>query len=124
MSPTGSTGQDSTIDSGGITGYSHQAVPHYPQVSISASLHCAHILLLLFLFYFSATDLLLLVALGVSECLGSSQEWSQECYAPLMHYDAGQGSSQAWSEPYIASGWCSFQASSLSGPYGTDLVVI
>ena len=51
----------------GITGYSHQAVPHYPPVSSSASLHCAHILLFLFLFRFSTTSLLLLVATGVSE---------------------------------------------------------
>ena len=61
---------------GGITGYSHQAVPHYPQVSSSASLHCAHILLFLFLFHFSTTYLLLLVVPGVSECLGLSQVWS------------------------------------------------
>lgn len=30
--------------SSGITSYSHQAVSHYPQVSSSSSLHCAHIL--------------------------------------------------------------------------------
>ena len=36
---------------GGITGYSHQAVPHYPGVSSSACLHCALIILLLFLFH-------------------------------------------------------------------------
>ena len=27
---------------GGITGYSHQPDPHYPQVSSSVSLHCTH----------------------------------------------------------------------------------
>ena len=79
MAPGGSTGQDPTMVPDGITGYSHQAVPHYPRVSSSASLHCAHILLFLFLFHFSTTYLLLLVAPGISECLGLSQEWSQEC---------------------------------------------
>lgn len=43
------------------------------------------ILLFLFLLYFSTTYLLLLVAPGVSECLGSSQQWSQRCYAPFKH---------------------------------------
>ena len=55
----GSTGQDPTMVPGDITGYSHQAVPHYPRVSSSVCLHCAHILL--FLFHFSITYLLLLV---------------------------------------------------------------
>jgi hypothetical protein len=42
----------------------------------------------------SLHHLLLIVACGVSECLESSQEWSQKCYAPpLMHYGIGQGSS-------------------------------
>lgn len=54
---------------GGITSYLHNIVPHYPPGSSSASLHCIHILLFLFLFYFSTTYLLLLVASGVSECL-------------------------------------------------------
>ena len=45
----------------GITSYSHQAVPHYPRVSSSTSSHGVHILLLLFLFHFSTTYLLLLV---------------------------------------------------------------
>ena len=66
------TGQDHNTVPGGITGYSHQAVPHYPRVSSSASLHCAHILLFLFLFHLSTTHLLLSVVSGVSECLGSS----------------------------------------------------
>jgi hypothetical protein len=42
--PGGSTGQDPIVVPGGITSYSHQAVPHKPQVSSSSSLHCAHIL--------------------------------------------------------------------------------
>ena len=70
------------------------------QVCLSS---CAHILLLLFLFYFSATDLLLLVVPGVSECLGSSQErsqeWSQDCYDPHVHYGIRQMSFWAWSSP-------------------------
>lgn len=56
--------------SGGITGYSHQAVPHHFHVFSSASLHFAHILL--FLFHFSTTYLLLLVVPRVSESLGLS----------------------------------------------------
>jgi hypothetical protein len=82
-----------------ITGYSHRATPHYPQVSIFASLHCALTLLLLFLFHFSNIYVLLLVVPGVSECLRSSQEWFQECDAPLVNYSTRQGSSQAWSAP-------------------------
>lgn len=45
---------------GSITSNSHQDVPCYLQVSSSASLHCTHILLFLFLFHFSTTYLLLL----------------------------------------------------------------
>lgn len=52
-----------------IRNYSSQAVPHYPLVPSSTSLHCAHILLLLFLSHFPATYLLLLVVTRVSECL-------------------------------------------------------
>ena len=77
MAPGGSTGQGPTVVPGGITGYSHQA--HYPQVSSSASLHCAHIFLFLFLFHFSTTYLCLLVACRVSECLRLSQERSRKC---------------------------------------------
>ena len=83
MVPGGSTGQSPTMVPRGITSYSHQAVPHYPQVSSSASLHYAHILLFLFLFHFSTTYLFFLEALGVSECLGPSQE----CYALPVHYE-------------------------------------
>lgn len=44
----------------GITGYSHWVVSHYPRVSSYASLHCVHVLLFLFLFYFFTTYLFLL----------------------------------------------------------------
>lgn len=40
--PCGSTSQDLAVALGGITSYSHQAAPHYLQVSTSASLHCTH----------------------------------------------------------------------------------
>ena len=87
--------------------YSHQVVPHYPPVSSSASLHCAHILLLLFLFRFSTTYLLFLVVSRVSVCLGSSQQWSQECYVLPVHYDTRHGLSQAWSAPLPSRpAWC------------------
>ena len=64
MAPGGSTSQDATMVAGSITGYSHQAVPPYPQVSSSVSLHCAHILLFLFFFHFSTTYLVLLMVPG------------------------------------------------------------
>ena len=71
--------QKLTLVLGSIISYSYQVDPHCPQVFSSPSLHCAHILLFLFLYRFSTTYLLLLVAPRVSECLGLSQEWSQEC---------------------------------------------
>lgn len=70
---------------GGITGYLPQAVPHSPQVSSSVSLHCAHVLLLLF--HFSTANLLLLVVFGVSGCLESSEE----CHAYLYSIALGRG---------------------------------
>ena len=51
---------------GGIIDYLRQAVPHYRGVFSSASLYCAHILLLLFLFHTTTIHLLLLVAPWVS----------------------------------------------------------
>ena len=47
MAPRINMREDFSMASGGSKQYSHQAVPHYPQVSI----HYAHILLLLFLFH-------------------------------------------------------------------------
>jgi hypothetical protein len=64
LTPGGSTGQDPTMVASDIIWYSHQAVLHYPQVSSPISFHYAHILL--FLFYFSTTYLLLLVVPRVS----------------------------------------------------------
>jgi hypothetical protein len=61
-------------------------------------LHCAHILLLLFLFGFSTFYLHLFVA-SWGLCLGSSLKWTQEFYIPPIPYDDRQGSSQAWSAP-------------------------
>lgn len=46
---------------GSIHSYSCQVFPHYSQVSSSASLHYAHVLLFLFLFHFSTTYLPVLV---------------------------------------------------------------
>ena len=50
MAPGGIIDQDSTIVPGGIFSYLHQAVPHYPLVSSSSSLHCA-----VFLFHLSVS---------------------------------------------------------------------
>ena len=57
-------------------------------LSSSASLHCTYILLLLFLFHLSCTDLLILVVLGASGCLGLPQE----CSAYSDHVAPGSGS--------------------------------
>ena len=78
----------------GITNYSHQALPQCSPVSSSSSLHCAHILLLLFIFHFSIIYSLLFVLPMASDCLGSPEECSQEYYAPLVHYGTRQGYSQ------------------------------
>jgi hypothetical protein len=67
--------QHPTMIPGGSTGYSHQAVSRYPSVSSSASLHCAQILLFLFLFLPPLSDV------RVVQCL----ELSQESCVPLMH---------------------------------------
>lgn len=48
---------------GGITGYSHRGVLHYPRVSSSASLRCAHTVC----FSLSSISLHLLVPLGGSQ---------------------------------------------------------
>lgn len=77
-----SIGQVSTMVPDGISSYLHQAVPHCPQVSSSALLHCSYILLSLLSFL----CLFLLLAPKVSDCLGSAQEWFQECYALPVHY--------------------------------------
>lgn len=77
----------------GITGYSPQAIRHYPGVFSSAFLHCAHIFLFLFLFHFSTTSLHLLVARGVFACPRLSPEWTQVCYGLHMPYGARQGTS-------------------------------
>jgi hypothetical protein len=41
--------------------------------------------------------LVLLGTVGFSGCLGLSQEWFQEFYALLVHYEVRQGSFQTWS---------------------------
>ena len=46
------------------------AVPHDSQVSSSDSVHCSHILLLIFLFLLSTMYLLILVSPGASGYLG------------------------------------------------------
>ena len=86
MATCGSTGQDPTIVPGDITDYSHQAVLHSSLQFCLSSL--CYVLLFLFLLYLSTTSLILVMVSRVSECLGLSQEWSQECYALLVHYDA------------------------------------
>ena len=111
MTPNDSTGQGPTMVPGDITSYSRPAVPRYPGVSSSASLHCAHALFLS-LFHLSTTYLLLLVVPKLSKCLGSSRQWTQECYAPLVHYGTWQGSSQVWSAP---PGLCGTRQLAISG---------
>lgn len=51
----GSTGQDLTMTLGGISGYSHQAVPHYPRVSSASEVPPPSVFLsLLFIHYLLA----------------------------------------------------------------------
>jgi hypothetical protein len=89
VAPSGITGYDPTTVPGGIISYSHQAIPHCPWASSSASLLCAHILSFSF-FSFLHHWLAPLSGTTVSEYLGSSQEWSQECYALLVHMAPGR----------------------------------
>ena len=59
----GSMGWDCIVASGSSTGYSHQTIPHHPQVSSSISLHRVQTTLLLFHSYLSITFLLIIVML-------------------------------------------------------------
>lgn len=79
-------GQNLTMALGGFTGYSYQAVPHYPCVSSSVSLLCVHILLLLLLFLLSATYPPLVVS-GASGCLKVFE--GVLCPACVMWHRAG-----------------------------------
>lgn len=53
----GSTQQDLTMVPGDITDDSYQSLPHYPKLSSSISLHCAHIVLFLSILHFSTAYL-------------------------------------------------------------------
>jgi hypothetical protein len=53
VGPQTQTGQELTVASGVSLSDSHQAVPHFPPGSSSASLPCAHILLFLRLSHLS-----------------------------------------------------------------------
>jgi hypothetical protein len=83
-----SMGKDLAMLPGDNISYSHPAVPHQPPFSCSFSLHCAHTLLILFLFYLSTPYLFILVSRGTCGCLRSSQE----CCAPPLPDGAGQRS--------------------------------
>jgi hypothetical protein len=96
----GSTCQVPTMVPDGITSYSHQSVPHYPWVSTSASLHCAHILL----FFFSSISLpltcsysWLLGHLSVWGCLMNGLRSAMTCSCIMA---PGQRSSWALSTPH------------------------
>lgn len=62
-------------------------------LTLQFCLLCTHILLFVFLFSVSTTYLLFLEVPRVSDYLGSSQEWVQECCFLLMHFGAGLGPS-------------------------------
>lgn len=64
-------------------------------------------------FHFFTTDLILLVAPGFSECVGSSQEWFQESNGLRVHYGTRKGSFRLWSAPPTPTCLC-----------GTGLLVI
>lgn len=69
----GNIGHYLTMTLGGISGYAHQAVSHYPRVSRFLFLHCTDNYHFIFLFHFFTTYLFVLMVPGDSECLGSSQ---------------------------------------------------
>ena len=80
------------------------------------SLHCAHILLILFVFHFT-TYWLALVAQRVSECLGQFMSLKNaQCRDNLKH-----GLS---SKSYTMLDWWLSQASFLSRPHSAYLVVV
>lgn len=60
-----STGQDLTTALGVMAGHSHQALPHYSQVSGFVSLHCSGFLSLSTFYYFFSH-------LGIWGCLRSA----------------------------------------------------
>ena len=62
MALSNSTGWDFTIASGGRAGYPQEAIPFYPHVSTSTSLHNVQTFLLLFLSHLSTTYLHMVVA--------------------------------------------------------------
>lgn len=98
-------------------------IPSYPGMSSSASLHCSHILLLLILFHFPTTYLLILVAPGVSEDLGLSQEWSPECCALRVRYGRGHLGHGLTPQACVAPNWWSSQSSFLSRSDDASLVL-
>lgn len=126
--PSSSTGQDPSMVPVGITDSSHQAVPHYLRVSsFDSSLYSE--LLFLFLYHL----LVLRSGTRVSECLGSSQEWSQECYALLGHCGTRQDHlrsqacmviSSELSVPAMVPVWLSSWPCSLSNPLYWPLLMV
>ena len=75
-----STGLDITMASDGSSRYSHQAVPHDPHVSVSASLHSAQTVLLLLLFPLHLSTIHLIVI--VDPALPTWQ-WGVEEVSPV-----------------------------------------
>lgn len=70
---------------------SHQAVPDCPWLYSSASLHCAHILLLLFLFHFYTTYWLLLAAPGTPGVWGHFRSGLRSAMSHLCSMAPGRG---------------------------------
>ena len=53
----------------------------------------------LFFLHFYTTYLPLFMASEFSDCLELYQEWSQDCYVLLVHYNTRQKASWVWSAP-------------------------
>ena len=112
----------------GSTGCSHQSVPHYPRFSSSASLHCAHILLFLFLTFLHH----LLVPLSGTRDL---RVWGGVrvalrhaipclCFMALDRDHRCHGFLPMLPAELHSTDWWSSQACSLSMPHGVRQVVV
>ena len=118
MAFSGSTSLDFTMASSGSAGYSHQAVPHDPQVSSSVFVVPTS-------FCFSTTDVLLLRCLGSLSVWGHLRSGLKSAMPDLCIMAPGSGHLGHGMLPqtYKLPDWWSSPASSLYGPHGTSLVV-
>ena len=115
---------------GDITGYSSSGCSSLPSsLQFCLSSLCPHPSACLSLHH-STTYMVFLVVPRVSEYLEPAQEWPQESSAHLCIMSLGRGTSWVWSasspspQACAAPDWWFSQASSLSRPHGSSLVVL